>query len=111
MSIFDLKSDIEKGDTKAIVHSLSILRSITNFELIGVGAVGILLLFPGVLDEMLAGIIMVSALISLAILRRSFRANRGKILELIEKSRVKGDLSEEDHKQAVVDLNTLTVEK
>ena len=111
MSLFNLNSDIDNGDAKSIARSLSTLRSITNFELLGVGAVGILLLVPGVLDEILAGSAMVGAMMALVFLRRSFSTNRERIIGVLEQSKLKGELTEEAHKQAMIDLNTVTVAK
>lgn len=108
-SIFHVKKNVRDGDAKSIARSLSLLRSIANFELLGVGAVAALLLVPGVLDEILAGTVMGSALLVLSFLRRSYSANREEIITTLEASKNNGNISEAEFNKAIVDLNTITI--
>lgn len=103
---------IDNQDPKSITRQLKTFKLLSENNILAFGAlIPVLALVPGFIDELigLTGVIAIG-LAALA-LRQNLVASRNQIIHKLDDAREKGIIHEEEYKEAIRDLNSITVAK
>jgi Asp/Glu/hydantoin racemase len=100
---------VNKVEAERIAKLLKNSSAISQLELPAL-LVGVLALIPGVADEAIVGIGAIAVFAAIAIGRRYLINHREEYHLGLENAHKEGVLSDDAYKEAIKDLNTLTIE-